>query len=338
MSSNRNYGSSTGSALPRYDQLGGGASTEFASSELADAPSVSAGKAPPSARYDHFMRSAEDQELEILRLENELRDKQNTLRHMEIHHEKELRRKNSDLDVLYATPTTLELQERYRVLTERHKAEHADKLHIERSLNEKVKNMALSDTQLRRMINDLQNEKTLFLQERHEWEAREREYLAKLHNLKECKKDWEEMYQEKQLSEQARIQMQKIVNDSLNETQKRLSASRNHEDELIHQNAALKAEVLRNARHAAELAVRIDKLEQEKALLSDENLQLREDLRLKGDAEGQRDSVLVQLKKHEEVETTLNTLIHRVQEELKRHSHGHKEKLDEVLKAKLTTD
>ena len=146
MSSNRNYGSSTGSALPRYDQLGGGASTEFASSELADAPSVSAGKAPPSARYDHFMRSAEDQELEILRLENELRDKQNTLRHMEIHHEKELRRKNSDLDVLYATPTTLELQERYRVLTERHKAEHADKLHIERSLNEKVKNMALSDT------------------------------------------------------------------------------------------------------------------------------------------------------------------------------------------------
>ena len=44
------------------------------------------------------------------------------------------------------------------------------------------------------------------------------------------------MYQEKQLSEQARIQMQKIVNDSLNETQKRLSASRNHEDELIHQN------------------------------------------------------------------------------------------------------
>lgn len=146
------------------------------------------------------------------------------------------------------------------------------------------------------------------------------------------------MYQEKQLSEQARIQMQKIVNDSLNETQKRLSASRNHEDELIHQNAALKAEVLRNARHAAELAVRIDKLEQEKALLSDENLQLREDLRLKGDAEGQRDSVLVQLKNHQEVETTLNTLIHRVQEELKRHSHGHKEKLDEVLKAKLTTD
>ena len=51
-----------------------------------------------------------------------------------------------------------------------------------------------------------------------------------------------------------------------------MSASRNHEDELIHQNAALKAEVLRNARHAAELAVRIDKLEQEKALLSDENL------------------------------------------------------------------
>ena len=96
--------------------------------------------------------------------------------------------------------------------------------------------------------------------------------------------------------------------------------------------------MLRNARHAAELAVRIDKLEQEKALLSDENLQLREDLRLKGDAEGQRDSVLVQLKKHQEVETTLNTLIHRVQEELKRHSHGHKEKLDEVLKAKLTTD
>lgn len=112
----------------------------------------------------------------------------------------------------------LDLVEKYRILSEKHKEEQAAKLNEQKNLNEKVKNLALTDTQLRRMINDLQNEKTLFLAERSEWEAREREYLLKLSNLKDMKKDFEEMQLEKNLAEQARIQMQKIVNDSLNET------------------------------------------------------------------------------------------------------------------------
>ncbi len=170
-------------------------------------------------KYDWYLRSSDDQELEIMKLENELYEKQNTLKQMEISHEKELRRQNSELQVGREGPHShMDLVDKYRVLSEKHKNEQAEKLMVQRNLNEKVKNLALTDTQLRRMINDLQNEKTLFLAERSEWEARERDYLAKLSCLKDCKKDVEEMHLEKNLAEQARVQMQKIVNDSLNES------------------------------------------------------------------------------------------------------------------------
>lgn len=53
--------------------------------------------------------------------------------------------------------------------------------------------------------------------------------------------------------------------------------------------------MVRNAQYASELGVRNEKLELEIAQLSDENLKLKEDMRLKGEIETQRDSLMTQL-------------------------------------------
>lgn len=53
------------------------------------------------------------------------------------------------------THSHLDLVEKYRLLSEKHKEEQAAKLNEQKNLNEKVKNLALTDSQLRRMINDL---------------------------------------------------------------------------------------------------------------------------------------------------------------------------------------